>query len=205
MLLFGATVVCAQEEQVRYGIRAGNNLSCFIGSGTRQNSKYLNGLSAGVTIDIRFGRLFMLMTGLDFLQKGQKTDILEYGDYDNIIGSEKSQLNYVQIPARIAIRTKIQTFDNNNMYLRIFAGPYFAVGIAGKTTSILNDVKYKYDSFSGNMFKRCDYGIGFGAGIDSGYITIDAGFELGLARISNRADVKNLRNATLYATLGCKF
>ena len=92
-------------------------------------------------------------------------------------------------------------------------GPYAAIGLSGKikqeesingaTTSEEIDIEWGSDIESSN-FKRMDFGLIMGAGVELNSIQIGLNYSLGLANILPQNNVK-FRNRVLGISFGYKF
>jgi hypothetical protein len=181
-LTVGATQVNAQDKPVTFGVKAGVNLSTL--GGDLKDSKYTFKYQFGVTADIALTETVYIMTGLDFQAKGAK------------LGGIKYNPMYLQLPATIGYK-----FDlGGDTRLVLNAGPYIAYGIGGKAKGGESSQKL----FKDNIFKRLDYGVIGGVGVEFGRLAVGAGYDLGLANISDVKGTK-ARNRNAYLTVGVKF
>ncbi len=141
------------------------------------------GFHLGAAVDIGFGDLIGLQTGLMFSQKGSK---VEEDDWKT-----SQSFSYLEIPAHLAI--KIKSFQ-------IYAGPYLSIGIAGKgkwedaTESgdykLKPSGKVKLADFQDDdtPYNRLDLGLNFGVGYKIGPVLINAGYSLGLGNLTPNYD-----------------
>ena len=182
-LTISAVQVKAQDKPVTFGVKAGVNLSTL--GGDLKDSKYTFKYQAGITVDVLLVDHLYLMTGLDFQAKGAK------------LGGVKYNPMYLQLPAMIGYK-----FDlGANTRLVLNAGPYIAYGIGGKTKG---GEAGSQKLFKDDIFKRLDYGVVGGVGVEFGKFSIGAGYDLGLANISDVKGTK-ARNRNAYLTVGVKF
>jgi hypothetical protein len=104
---------------------------------------------------------------------------------------------YLQLPATIGYK-----FDlGGDTRLVLNAGPYIAYGIGGKTKG---GEAGSRKLFKDDIFKRLDYGVIGGIGFEFGRFAVGAGYDLGLANISDVKGTK-ARNRNAYLTVGVKF
>ncbi|MCD8031553.1 MAG: PorT family protein [Bacteroides sp.] len=179
--------VNAQEKPVTWGIKAGTNLSTF--GGDMKHTKSVLRYQVGITADVALTNNLFLLTGLDLQTKGAKCSPKSASDI-------KYNPMYLQLPVHIGYKFDVASHTR----LVVHAGPYLAYGIGGKARSEGN----KQSVFGNNQLKRVDYGLMGGAGIEIGNIAIHAGYEFGLANISNAKGTK-IRNRNPYFTVGYKF
>ncbi len=184
---FISSQVKAQEKPVAFGIKGGLNLSTF-GRGLKDTKSVLR-YQFGITADIALTDNLYILSGLDIQTKGAKYNPKSSPDV-------KYNPMFLQIPVNIGYK-----FDlGSNTRLVVHAGPYAAYGIGGKAKSGGS----KESVFGKNKFKRFDYGLTGGAGVEFGKIAIDAGYEYGLANINDGNGTK-IMNRNPYLTVGYKF
>ena len=213
------TAVAAQDSPVSFGIKGGVNLSNFGGDALELKDgslKYddknaLVGFQAGITIDYQLASSLYLLTGLEFTTKGAK--------YESSLAGISTELKqtpmYLQIPVHIGFKLGITDATK----LVFHAGPYAAYGIGGKT-KVTGDLagwtgETETDFFGDDTFKKFDWGLGLGVGLELGKLTFNVGYDLGLADIAQNeikiggVTVSNndakVRTQTAYATVGIKF
>lgn len=187
LLVEASITVKAQDSPVSIGLKGGINLSDF--GGDMKDVKSAIKYQAGITFDIACTENVYLQTGIEFLTKGAKQ---KPGTGTNI----KYNPIYLQVPVHAAYKFNIA----NDIRLVINAGPYVAYGLGGK----IKAGDEKEDFFGDNRFKRFDFGIGGGAGIEIGKIVFSLGYDFGLANISDTKGTK-VRNRNAYASIGFKF
>lgn len=209
-LLLFSFIASAQNLPLTFGVKAGANLSNFSGDGADgADAKF--GYNFGVTVDYAINYNWYLTSGLEFTNKGAKSDYLLI-DLDELavekIGKIKYTANYLQLPIHVGYKLDIAEGTKINFH----AGPYFAYGIAGKskvsdiTSAIYDDLDRKVDTFSDDALKRFDFGLGLGAGVEFGQINVGLGFDFGLLNISQLGDSDYpIRNQNAYLTVGYKF
>lgn len=186
-LAIGAGQVNAQNKVVTFGVKAGANLSTF--GGDAKDMKYAFKYQVGITADVAFTENLYLLSGLNFQTQG--------GKFKPSSGeSVKFNPMYLQLPAHIGYK-----FDlGSDIRLVVNAGPYAAFGIGGKSKSGGESQKL----FGDNRFKRFDYGVGGGLGVEFGHFSVAGGYDWGLNDI-NDAEGDKIQNRNAYLTLGYKF
>lgn len=179
----------AQEKPVTFGLKAGVNVSTFGGSFGDAKSSFR--YQFGVTADIALGNHLYLLTGLDLQTKGAKWD-------SGPASTLKYKPAYLQLPVTAAYK-----FDlGASTKLVVNAGGYAAYGIGGKAEE--NGGKDKRSIFGNDGFKKLDYGVIGGVGVEFGKIAVNAGYEYGLANI-NRGSGPKVTNRNPFLTVGYKF
>lgn len=177
------SVANAQDSPLTFGIKAGVNYSDFSGDvkGTKRVFKY----QFGVTVDYELVGNMYFQSGLEFLTKGSK------------IKSSNAKYNpmYLQVPLHLAYKYEIAPATK----LVVSVGPYLAYGIGGKMKT-----GTKTDFFGKDKFKRFDFGLGAGLGLEFGKIVVIGGYDFGLTNISDVKGTK-VRNGNAYLTLGYRF
>jgi len=192
VLAMAALVVCtgslkAQDKFVTLGVKAGANLSSF--SGDINKTSYVFKYQFGVTADFAFTENFYVITGLDLQTKGTKS---KPKNSANI----KFNPMYLQMPIHAAYKFDIAPGTR----LVAEAGPYLAYGISGK----MKGGGEKENIFGDNRFKRFDFGLGAGVGVELNKFVIKGGYDFGLIDICKIDGVK-ARNHNAYLTVGYHF
>lgn len=173
------------DKPISFGVRVGGNISTITGDVEGAKSRF--GFNAGVSMDVPFLKSLYLETGLYLTQKGCKFEFEEeIGDEEigNYVEVEKWKANplYIEIPVLASYRYDF----NDDIQLRVNAGPYIAYGISGKD----GDDKF----FSGDYaHKRFDMGLQVGTGISVSKFYVGCAYEFGLTKVNKEGDgsVKN--------------
>ena len=194
----------AQNKKVTFGVKAGLNIANVSVSGTEEDvdTKMHMGFQLGGVVDYAINKKISLQSGLSFTSKGFNTENSDSEDGYSSKSSSSANFNYLEIPFQVAYRI-------NNF--QIYAGPYIAFGIGGKSKS---DYSYSYtDPYSGETysdsdsnesklkpvfgeitdsdefaddeepFNAFDSGLNFGIGYQVGPVIINAGYSLGFSNI----------------------
>jgi len=187
LLVIGNGVVNAQDKPVTLGVKAGANLSSF--SGDIKKTNYMFKYQFGITADLALSENLYVITGLDLQTKGTKS---------KPSGSANVKYNpmYLQLPVHAAYKFNV----GQNTRFVAEAGPYVAYGISGKMKG--NGEKVNF--FGDHRFKRFDFGLGAGVGLEFGNIVVKGGYDFGLLNIAKEKGVK-ARNHNAYLTLGYHF
>ena len=187
-------------------------------SGGTSNNNLLTTFNAGILGRFNLSDALDLETGLLLDGRGSKTNnYLTSSTDDNYIKSSFNPL-YLEVPLNLVVRFPLEKKTN----IFVNAGPYIAMGIAGKskvdtkafgqTSTSMNDIKFTSTDPTDNnqgaydRLKRFDYGVNVGAGVDLGKLLLKVNYGLGLEKINstqtnNTADAKN-KYRTVSISLG---
>ncbi len=189
-LLIGITA-SAQDKPLTFGVKAGINIS-NLGSDGDGDAKV--GFNGGVTLDYALSSNLYLLTGLEYSMKGTKAD------------GVKLNLSYLQLPVHVGYKLSI----SDKAKLVFHAGPYLAYAVDGKwkvggiSIDAFGD-EIKEASEDAARLKRCDIGLGAGAGVEFGRIALGLGCDFGLSNIYDGSYDGKLTNQSAHLTLGYKF
>lgn len=160
-ILIGSVV---WSQETRFGLQGGLSLASWTAkaSGVSINSQSNTGFTFGATAFIPVSTQFTVQTGLNFVQKGAKSN--DQGDEENI------KLNYIELPVNFL-------YTHQGFFAG--AGPTIAVGMSGtdKVTSqgVTEKTDIHFGSGTDDDLKRFD----FGANVTAGYM-IPSGLMLSL-------------------------
>ena len=202
-------------------LRAGINLAnvTITNDGDIDQNKMLTSFQVGLTGNVKMAPFLFFQPGILFTGKGSKT---QSGTPDDLnYYRATSNPYYIEIPANFVLKTpKAPT--------RFFAGagPYLAVGVAGKnkvdgkflgtTFHSEENIKWSnddpstlnYEEGAGyGIMKRFDYGLNATAGIEAMSTVLSVNYGFGLAKLqsgsNSKADDKN-KHRVLSFTLGIR-
>ncbi len=185
----------AQEESIRFGAKAGLNLSNIVGDFDDNNDTKI-GLNIGAVVEIPVTEKFAIQPELLFSTQGAKAEfddveLSSTGEIINIKEEAEANLNYVNIP--------------------IMAKYYIAQGFslqAGPQIGILISAEDKDGEDFKDTTSAIDFGLNFGAGyqLASG-IFFDARYNLGLSNINDLEGDEDFsqKNSVISISLGYKF
>ncbi len=190
-------------------VQAGGNLANITKNkdGDTDGDKSLYSFNAGVMGTLGISKVVDIESGLLFTGKGQKFKS-ENANGDFIKSTFAPY--YIELPVNVIF--KVPMDKDNNFF--VGAGPYGAIGVAGKskfeskigllTTKSESNIQFNNDDpttqqqedASYAKIKRFDYGVNFTTGFALKTIIIKANYGLGLAKINstetnNSADQKN--------------
>lgn len=185
--------------QVSFNAKAGLNLSKWMGSDAG-DAKIKAGFKVGVGMEYQFNDLISLQPSLMLATKGWQHK--ESYSVLGVSGNVKASVNqaYLELPIMVGFRFNIG--GNTNIVLS--AGPYLGVGIGGKSKIKLSgditwaDLGLTQDDATANTFgedsnlKRFDAGLGVGAAVEFGSMSVGFDTEFGLVNLSENAKMKNM-------------
>jgi Outer membrane protein beta-barrel domain len=202
-------------------LKAGVNFAnvTITNDGSIDEAKSLTSFQVGFTGDLKIAPFLSFQPGILFTGKGSKTQSGETTDATYYRAT--SNPYYVEIPANFVFKT-----PTGPVKFFAGAGPYIAVGVAGKNkvdgkflgTSFSSEnaiewsnddpATFDYEEGAGyGILKRFDYGLNGLAGIETTNIVLSVNYGLGLAKLqsgsNSSADDKN-KHRVLSLTLGIK-
>lgn len=130
-----------------------------------EEKKKLPGIHAGLTYQIMVKKGFFIEPGFSYNLKGVKFSEKEDGDYFK----EITRINYLEVPLNFGYK---YNFENKDMAIFGFAGPYFAIAFGGKSIE-----KVKIDGEKDKNAEKLNFGSKDLSILDGG-INIGAGFEI---------------------------
>ena len=187
------------ESGVRFGIRAGLNLSTL--SLVEDNHTYTTDSRAawhvGAIVDIPLMQSLYVQSGLYFMNKGGKET--EEEDYKVTYSPM-----YLEIPVLASYRYDF----GSTAQLQIHVGPYFAYGVGGKVKMEHDGEEESDDFFHENSAKKFDCGLQFGAGVTfASHYYLGFAYDLGLSNISKNSGDSDgkIKNRSWMISLGYTF
>jgi hypothetical protein len=215
LLFIGINASAQYGSPLRFGVKAGLNLnsaSMDIKNVAIKNLKI--GYDVGLTAEYQMSDLFYLQSGAYFTTKGA---VLKSEKASSDIKNWKNSVNlqYVQVPLLASF--KLEMVTDTKLFVNM--GPYFAYGIGGKTI-VKNDytdadtpsTKDEYNSFDDSYFKKFDFGLMYGAGIEFEKFVYGIQFEFGLLNIAEKSNglnpqinTKGFKNKGVSFNIGYKF
>lgn len=203
-------------------LRGGLNLAnvSITDNGRIDDAKALTSFQAGIIGDISLAEFIALQSGLLVTGKGTKSQDGDPSDANYF----KATTNpiYIEVPLNLIFKGPIGL----NTKFFAGAGPYLAIGIAGKNktegkflgTSFSSEkdiewsdddpTTFNYEEGAGfGIMKRFDYGLNGTAGIETKNIVLSVNYGLGLAKLqsgSNSSEDDNNKHRVLSFTVGFK-
>lgn len=160
-------------------------------SGSVSDNNMLVSFNAGFMARSKFSGAVAFESGLLLDGRGSKTQIGSGNTYYKVTFNPL----YLEVPLNLIVRVPVS--DDVNFFFN--AGPYAAMGIAGKSKaegSILGvsgskteNIKFTNDGSDQDIqafseLKRFDYGLNFGGGIDLKKVLIKLNYGYGLSKIN---------------------
>jgi hypothetical protein len=216
--VLAAAVSNAQSGQIRVGINSAN--ISVTDNGRVDEANALTSFQVGFIGDVSLGGPVYLQPGLVFTGKGSKVQRGTPGTN----GYYKQTFNpyYIEVPVNLVFKAPLGSTSK----FFVGAGPYLAMGIAGKTKTEGQTLLGQYNTdrdidFSNDdpttlsdeegagfgIVKRFDYGLNGTAGIEGKNIVLGVGYGLGLAKLqsgSNNSADNNNKHRVWSFTLGFK-
>jgi hypothetical protein len=138
---------------------------------TKIPTSSLLGFPIGISGDIPVSESFYLNSGLLLIKKGTKADISG--------AEEKIRVRYLEIPVNVVYKYDFVTWK-----LFAMAGPYVDIGISTRIKQENNKEKVKFGS-EADQFKRMDYGINIGCGVEIDPVQVGINYGFGFINVSN--------------------
>jgi hypothetical protein len=202
---------------VKIGVKAGVALPKISVSGEgadaiNDNTKFNTSFYVGGIVDIPVSPMFSVQPGLSLIGKGSKIETSETGGGQTAVGTYKASLMYIELPVNAVVN-----FQTGSGKFFIGAGPYAAMGIAGKSKSEVKvngtvdpqfstDEDIKFGSNEDDDFKSTDFGVNFllGYQLNSG-LNLHAGYGLGLSNISPTSEGSDQKSKNRVISVGLGF
>ena len=215
-LTLTTTVTLATKAQVY--VQGGLNLANITKTtdGQTEKNNILPSFNVGLMGRLPITSMFSLESGALLTGKGSKAET-----YFNSGNYTKARFNplYIEVPLNAVVKIPLDTKESNGSNVFFHAGPYAAVGIAGKSTretkflgatntsssniQFSNDdpLTSEQDDANYNKLKRFDFGLNFGGGVQFGRVMLKANYGLGLTKINSTQSNNNADDKNKYRTL----
>jgi hypothetical protein len=219
IVLAAAIAFFAVSANAQGFLKAGVNFAnvSINDNGNVDEAKSLTSFHVGFSADVHIAPFLFFQPGIVFTGKGTKTESGSTSDQSYYRATTNPY--YVEVPVNFVFKTPTGP-------LKFFAGagPYIAVGVAGKNkvegkflgTSFKSEEKIEwsnddpgtlnYEEGAGyGIMKRFDYGLNGLAGIQTKSTIISVGYGLGLAKLqsgSNSSDDNNNKHRVWSLSLG---
>lgn len=199
MVLFMMFAFISAKAQVKFGPKIGMNLSTMTlkSSGISLDPKMLVGFHAGVISEIGLAENVFLQPGVLFSSKGSKYEIT----YLEQTFEFSMAPGVIEVPINV-----LYSFGTGSAKLNVFAGPYAAFGITGKTKSDGESLDISYGSTAEDDIKPFDFGLNFGAGVNINGFLISAQYGFGLANLApDTTGDSEMKNKVIAISIGYLF
>jgi hypothetical protein len=208
----------AQNAQIKAGVNLAN--VSVADDGSVDDANMLTSFQVGITGDVHLASILYLQPGIFFTGKGSKLEIGR--PTENFYAKQTTNPFYIEVPVNFVIKLPF----NDESHFFFGAGPYGAIGIAGKaktdrkvlnfTSHTENNIEFSNDDPSTfgeeegtglGVLKRFDYGLNGVVGVEGKSLVLSAGYGLGLAKLqsgSNSSSDNNNKHRVLNFTVGFK-
>lgn len=217
LFLFFSSYAQKSSSILRGGINFAN--VSINDDGNVDDAKMLTSFQVGIIGDLNVAPFLALQPGIIFTGKGTKSQSGTEGSANWYRATTNPY--YIEIPFNLVFKTPLAP-------VKFFAGagPYIAIGIAGKNKvdgAFLgnsfhseNNIEWSnddpstlnYEEGAGfGIMKRFDYGLNGTAGIETAHVVISANYGLGLAKLqsgSNSSEDNNNKHRVFSLMLGLK-
>ena len=201
VLLSAAALLIASLSfgQAKWGIVAGPQFSSMtvknpgLTGTSKETSKILTGIRAGVTVDIPLADEFYIGTGLLYSGKGGKAKNSD----------AKTTLSYLELPIHFMFKPEV-----GSGRLVLSAGPYLAYGLGGKIKDTgFGDFNVYDDESLLAKQKRFDAGVGINVGYEMPMgLYFGLNTDLGLVNTAdNTNNDRKFKNTSFGVSVGYKF
>jgi hypothetical protein len=209
------TTAAALSTKAQVYVQGGLNLANITktNDGQTEKNNILPSFNVGILGRWKLDPMFALESGLLLTGHGSKAETYFNGGNDYI----KTKFNplYIQVPLNAVVRIPLE--KQSSIFFN--AGPYAAMGIAGKSkseskfgpllASSTKDIEFSNDDpFTSeeedagyNKLKRFDFGLNFGAGFEFSSVILKVNYGLGLAKINSTESNNNANDKNKYRTL----
>jgi hypothetical protein len=162
--------------------------------GITSNPDMQVGFHWGASLDIPAGDNFSFHPGIMLSAKGS--------DYTIDTTDYSLAPIFLEVPL-----LAMYSFGSEAVRFSLFAGPYFAYGVAGYKVEASGDLhNINYGSGENNDLKSFDYGFSFGAGVKIKDTLISAQYGIGLANLSpDISDGSEMKNRVIGITISSSF
>lgn len=219
-LLALLTGTITASAQLQFGIKGGVNYSniTITNSGETDDNRGIATFHVGGYVDAPLAEVLSIQGGLMVSGKGAKYTWSSSGINSSL--EAKTNPIYLELPVNLV--GKIPLGDKLKLF--VGAGPYAAMGIAGKNSvkgkllgadfSDEDNIEYSNDDpangdngYSGNL-KRFDFGLNLLAGLEIGHLTLNANYGHGFTNIRPGAennDNDKFKNRVVSFSVGILF
>jgi len=218
VLLISSLAQAQSNAQIKAGVNLANVSTK--NDGSVDDANMLTSFHVGILGDVHIASILHLQPGIFFTGKGSK---IEIGRPDeNFYAKQTSNPFYIEVPVNLVIKLPF----NDESHFFFGAGPYGAIGIAGKAKTdkkvlgfsshtennieFSNDDPTTFGEEEGTGFgvlKRFDYGLNGTVGVEGKSVVVSAGYGLGLAKLqsgSNSGEDNNNKHRVLSFSIGFK-
>lgn len=205
ILSYIASNVLAQDISLRGGFNLSNMLIKSDFGSQSDDYKARPGFHFGGIVNFPLSNNFSIETGILFTTKGYRQN-LEFptpSDSDQLIIDDEFQESTITTEFKIRMNLSYidlplagkMVYDLKDVKIYGLVGPYLGYGVSGQLSGeeiengeIVNEETQDIEWGTSNGFKRFDYGLYMGAGIEINNFQIGINYSWGLANINNGPD-----------------
>ena len=199
LITLGLFLVVGVNAQARWGLKIGGNVSemaTTLGNNYLNVSKSRFGFHTGVVIEYAMAHSFGIQPELSYVFNGASYE------GSDILGKsvEKGHITMHQLQLPVNLKYWLGT---ENVKIFITAGPYIGFGLLAE--SKIDGIICTTNLYGDNaILKRFDFGIVAGLGFEVNKFVINAGYQFGIANLSNVSNVKQHMGSLIFG-IGCFF
>ncbi|MDR1056342.1 MAG: PorT family protein [Prevotellaceae bacterium] len=179
LLAIAVVLVIAVNAQPRFGIKAGGNISNLFESddnGASGSHGARFGFHAGFMAEFPFANHFAIQPELLFMHNG--TDMKSQGSTANV------KMNFIQAPVNFKYK-----FGPEQIKFFVMGGPYFGYAVSGKLKNSHGNFDIYGDEAKSLDWKRFDFGIGAGIGLEVSKFVFGLTSQYGITSITGMEGV----------------
>lgn len=210
--LFAFTIAAtAAQTYIQGGLNLANITKT--NNGQTEKNSLLTAFNAGILSRFGLSKTIDLESGLLFTGRGSKAETYFNNGNDYV----KTSFNpyYIEVPLNLVVKAPL----DKSTALFFNAGPYIAIGVAGKsksdskigpfTTSSSSSIKFsnddpftsQQDDAAYDKLKRFDFGVNLGAGIQLEHLLLKINYGFGLAKINSTESNNSTNDKNKYRTV----
>ena len=179
VIVLALFAVSTAYSQARFGVKGGVNISTYTvkydGKKVDDAFKAGVGFHVGGVAELSLGDMFAVQPELLFVNASSKFESNTGVTGGNVTGT--TTINQIQLPVNAKLK-----FGVDDLKFIVTAGPYIGFGLSGKSKV----GSESYNIYEGNdSSKRFDAGLGIGIGVEISKFTVNVGYQMGLANLSN--------------------
>ena len=215
LILSALTAITTIQASAQMYIQGGVNFANITktNDGQTEKNNILTTFNAGFMSRFGLSKIFDLESGVLVTGRGSKAETDFNGGTDYV----KSTFNpiYVEVPLNAVVKVPMGL---GGSHLFFHAGPYIAIGIAGKskmeskigalvstsssTIKFSNDDPFtsQQDDAAYDKLKRFDFGANFGGGLQFKHLMLRANYGLGFAKINSTQSNNTVNDKNKYRT-----
>jgi len=208
MLICGSAVLIASaqdkgDSKSSVIVKAGVNIAnvTVTDNGRVDDAKALTSFHVGAVADLYLAKILSFQPGILFTGKGSKTEAGQSTDANYYKATTNPM--YLEVPANLVLKFPLAA----NAKIYAGAGPYLAIGIAGKNKvegkvsgvgfESKENIKWSNDDPTTlnneegagfGVLRRFDYGVNGLAGVEFDKLVLGVGYGLGLAKLQSGTD-----------------